>query len=176
MKKVYVIEKSYIEKKGANQSHMDYLGKFETLEEAQKAFSGLSVKDLDDKDIIELLEFDYSPENIEIKDFDINDHSLDDFVLVETHDVIYGKLSGGWIIGEDWINPLYVKDFNDLVRDARMNEGFTQAALAEELGISKNAIEKYEQGTRRPEARILMKLIKVLDLDPEEVEIALDKE
>ena len=52
--------------------------------------------------------------------------------------------------------------FNLMV--ARKRKEFTQKGLAEELGIDKNMIYKYEAGKAKPSIKVLLQLSKVLEV------------
>lgn len=64
--------------------------------------------------------------------------------------------------------------FADLITEAREKKGLTQYQVADQLGIYTNSYQQYEYGKRIPETKVMLKLIKVLDLDIEEVEKALE--
>lgn len=50
--------------------------------------------------------------------------------------------------------------FQDMIREARLNAGFTQAKLAEKLGKPQSYIAKYETGERRLD---VIELLDILD-------------
>lgn len=54
---------------------------------------------------------------------------------------------------------------HNVLRELRLSKCMTQSALAEEIGFSKSAISKYENGDRIPRVDTLEKLAIVLDAD-----------
>ena len=42
------------------------------------------------------------------------------------------------------------KKFNELLREARVNAGYTQSQIAEIVGVAKSTYCNWEQGTREP--------------------------
>ena len=61
----------------------------------------------------------------------------------------------------------------ELLRAARKEKGMTQKQVAEALGIHVNHYQHYEYSKRAPSSEIMIKLIKTLDLDLNDVEKAL---
>lgn len=56
--------------------------------------------------------------------------------------------------------------FRDRLRAARNAKGYKQTELSEMIGLSKNAVSNYENGTSNPNVEVLYKLFEVLDIDP----------
>ena len=57
-----------------------------------------------------------------------------------------------------------MKPFGAKVKDARISLGLSQLQLAENVGVSKRAVNSYEAGTVRPRATTLQKLAKALQV------------
>lgn len=62
----------------------------------------------------------------------------------------------------------------ELLRAARIAKGLTQKQVAEAVGIQLNHYQHYEYSKRVPRGEIMIKLIKTLDLDLNDVEKALE--
>ena len=62
----------------------------------------------------------------------------------------------------------------ELLRAARKAKGLTQKQVAEAVGIQLNHYQHYEYSKRVPRGEIMIKLIKTLDLDLNDVEKALE--
>lgn len=54
--------------------------------------------------------------------------------------------------------------FNKRLREVRMNSGLTQQNMADKLGISLNAYQKYEQAERSPSLECLVSIADVFDV------------
>ena len=54
-------------------------------------------------------------------------------------------------------------EFTEKLQKLRKDKGFTQAELAEKVGVSSRSIQNYELGARYPKRAILNKLREVLD-------------
>lgn len=54
--------------------------------------------------------------------------------------------------------------FNKRLREMRMKCGFTQQNMADRLGISLNAYQKYEQAERSPSLDCLVKIADIFDI------------
>ena len=54
-------------------------------------------------------------------------------------------------------------EFTEKLQKLRKDKGFTQAELAEKVGVSSRSIQNYELGARYPKRAILNKLCEVLD-------------
>ena len=52
--------------------------------------------------------------------------------------------------------------FNQRLRSFRLRRGFTQQSMADQLHISLNAYQKYEQGERSPSLDTLRKIADIL--------------
>ncbi len=61
------------------------------------------------------------------------------------------------------------KSFPQNLRKIRRMRGFTQEALAHEMGLKKCAISKYEHGRTIPNAKQLAIICRVLDVSPQEL-------
>lgn len=62
----------------------------------------------------------------------------------------------------------------ELLRAARTAKGITQKQVAEAVGIKLNHYQHYEYSKRVPRGEIMIKLIKTLDLDLNDIEKALE--
>lgn len=62
----------------------------------------------------------------------------------------------------------------ELLRAARKEKGMTQKQVAEAVGIQLNHYQHYEYSKRVPRGEIMIKLIKTLDLDLNDIEKALE--
>ncbi|RKI22034.1 XRE family transcriptional regulator [bacterium 1xD8-6] len=54
--------------------------------------------------------------------------------------------------------------FNKRLREMRMKCGFTQQNMADKLGISLNAYQKYEQSERSPSLDCLVSIADIFDI------------
>lgn len=54
--------------------------------------------------------------------------------------------------------------FNKRLRASRMKKSYTQQAMADKLGISLNAYQKYEQAERSPSLECLVSIADILDV------------
>lgn len=54
--------------------------------------------------------------------------------------------------------------FNKRLREVRMNSGLTQQNMADKLGISLNAYQKYEQAERSPSLECLVSIADIFDV------------
>ena len=52
------------------------------------------------------------------------------------------------------------------LKEARINMGYTQKDLSEKLGVSKVTVCGYEKGSRVPSLGIFLKLLDVLNVEP----------
>ncbi len=55
------------------------------------------------------------------------------------------------------------------LRLARLDCGFTQEALALELGVSAAAISQYETGARSPSLDVFLRMVDILQVSPEHI-------
>ena len=65
-------------------------------------------------------------------------------------------------------------ELKDRIAKIRRMRGFTQAELAEKLGVSARAVQNYEAGTRTPKRDMIAKIAEVLGVD--EGALATDEE
>ncbi|MBR9920028.1 MAG: ImmA/IrrE family metallo-endopeptidase [Bacteroidetes bacterium] len=69
--------------------------------------------------------------------------------------------------------------FAKRLKAARLQKGLSQDALAGELGVSKQAVSKYERAKMLPDSSVLIKLAKLLELKPDyffrEFRVSLDQ-
>lgn len=54
--------------------------------------------------------------------------------------------------------------FNKRLREVRMGSGLTQQNMADKLGISLNAYQKYEQAERSPSLECLVSIADIFDI------------
>ena len=54
--------------------------------------------------------------------------------------------------------------FNERLRETRKKCGFTQQNMADKLGISLNAYQKYEQAERSPSLECLVTIADIFDI------------
>ncbi len=57
-----------------------------------------------------------------------------------------------------------MEGFVERIKKLRVNNGYTQAELAEKLGISPSAVGMYEQGRREPDKRIIMEMSRLFNV------------
>lgn len=62
----------------------------------------------------------------------------------------------------------------ELLKTARTAKGMTQKQVAEALGIQVKHYQHYEYSKRIPRGEIMIKLVKTLDLDLNDIEKALE--
>ncbi len=55
--------------------------------------------------------------------------------------------------------------FKDRLKEARLNKGFTQENLGNEIGVGKSAIAGYESGKREPDVNKIFSIIQTLGID-----------
>jgi transcriptional regulator with XRE-family HTH domain len=56
-----------------------------------------------------------------------------------------------------------------MIRDARIRKGMTQAGLAETIGVSQGAVGQWEQGMTIPRPKHIVRLSTLLDIPVEEL-------
>ena len=56
--------------------------------------------------------------------------------------------------------------FRDRLKEARIAKGLKQVELSEKIGLSKNAVSNYENGSSNPNVDVLYKLFDALEVDP----------
>jgi len=66
--------------------------------------------------------------------------------------------------------------FCDILVEARTAQDLTQKQVAEKLGITASGYQKYEYGVRVPTGEILLKLIKLYELDLNEVQASMEEQ
>ncbi len=55
--------------------------------------------------------------------------------------------------------------FNNRLKEARLNKGFTQEQVADKVGIAKSTLTGYEKGNREPNMLTIQKLMEALSVD-----------
>lgn len=60
-------------------------------------------------------------------------------------------------------------DFSNRISELRKSKGFTQAYVAEELGVTPAAVSKWESGSSKPRVEVLFKLAQLLEVSTEEL-------
>ena len=58
---------------------------------------------------------------------------------------------------------------NENIKQHRKNKGFTQETLAQELGVVRQTVSKWEKGLSVPDAELLQRLSEVLETSVEEL-------
>ena len=59
--------------------------------------------------------------------------------------------------------------FGETIRNARKVLGLTQRQLSEQLGVSNTSVSNWEKGLSRPDADMIQKLCRVLQLQPNDI-------
>ena len=59
--------------------------------------------------------------------------------------------------------------FNEQLTALRRAKGISQEALAEQLGVSRQAVSKWETGTAKPELDNILALCRILEVSPNEL-------
>ena len=62
-----------------------------------------------------------------------------------------------------------LKGIGQMIRDARIRKGMTQAGLAETIGGSQGAVGQWEQGMTIPRPKHIVRLSTLLDIPVEEL-------
>ena len=62
-----------------------------------------------------------------------------------------------------------LKGIGQMIRDARIRKGMTQAGLAETIGVSQGAVGQWEQGMTIPRPMHIVRLSTLLDIPVEEL-------
>ena len=62
-----------------------------------------------------------------------------------------------------------MNDFGEKIFEARRQKGLTQEALADMLGVTAQAVSKWERGESMPETALLPKLAQILDTSIDEL-------
>lgn len=63
--------------------------------------------------------------------------------------------------------------FHELLKKARLAKGYTQKQTAEKVGVTLVSYQRWEYDMRIPESQYMLKLITVLNLNPDAVQKAL---
>ena len=61
------------------------------------------------------------------------------------------------------------KSLGEVIRTCRMERNMTQEFVAEALGVSRQAVSKWESGTSEPSTSNLLALAKLFDISPAEL-------
>lgn len=68
--------------------------------------------------------------------------------------------------------------FSSCIYRKRIEEGYTQAQVAEAIDVTTRSYQNYEKGDRLPKTIIFLRLVKLLDIDVsdlfDEVDVVLD--
>lgn len=141
----YQLDKGWIERDGGHSSYgIPNEEKFATKEEALKE---LFNRTIEKNDYIELNYFE--------------DDEYEDTIIT-----FYGPEAKKIIA-----NDLYNNNAIALaIKEARIKNTLTQKELAEKMEVDIRTIQKWEAGDRTPDAKNILKLIKLLELNQEEVE------
>lgn len=62
-----------------------------------------------------------------------------------------------------------LKGIGQMIRDARIRKGMTQAGLAETIGVSQGAVGQWEQGMTIPRPKHIVRLSTLLDIPVDEL-------
>lgn len=65
-------------------------------------------------------------------------------------------------------NPVIKKSLGQAIKNHREAKGYTQEFVAEKLGVSRQAVSKWEKGTTEPSTSNLFALAKLFDMSIEE--------
>ena len=65
-------------------------------------------------------------------------------------------------------NPVVKKSLAQVIKNHREEKGYTQEFVAESLGVSRQAVSKWEKGTTEPSTSNLFALAKLFDMPIEE--------
>ena len=65
-------------------------------------------------------------------------------------------------------NPVIKKSLSQVIKNHREAKGYTQEFVAESLGVSRQAVSKWEKGTTEPSTSNLFALAKLFDMSIEE--------
>lgn len=65
-------------------------------------------------------------------------------------------------------NPVIKKSLGQVIKSHREHKGYTQEFVAEKLGVSRQAVSKWENGTTEPSTSNLFALAKLFDMPVEE--------
>lgn len=68
--------------------------------------------------------------------------------------------------------------FSSCIYRKRIEAGYTQAQVAEAIGVTTRSYQNYEKGSRLPKTIVFLSLVKLLDIDVsdlfDEVDVVLD--
>ena len=62
-----------------------------------------------------------------------------------------------------------LKGIGQMIRDARIRKGMTQAGLAETIGVSQGAVGQWEQGMTIPRPKHIVRLSTLLEIPVDEL-------
>jgi transcriptional regulator with XRE-family HTH domain len=62
-----------------------------------------------------------------------------------------------------------LKGIGQMIRDARIKKGMTQADLADNIGVSQGAVGQWEQGMTIPRPKHIIRISTLLDIPVEEL-------
>ena len=65
-------------------------------------------------------------------------------------------------------NPVIKKSLGQVIKNHREAKGYTQEFVAEKLGVSRQAVSKWEKGTTEPSTSNLFALAKLFDMSIED--------
>ena len=86
-------------------------------------------------------------------------------------EIVYGEKAKKYVYD---LRQEEVNSFSELIKEARIKKGLTQREVAEAIGISLGHYQHFEYSKRVPSGEIMIKLIKALDLDLNDIEKALE--
>ena len=145
--KGYFIDKGFVnDYSGAHISNQALNIEFDTFDQALKVVRELVSKESDSNYYYEINRF----EDGEYEDTSLTIHSFDALKILEKTDRID-------VLGT-------------LIKERRQLLYLTQTQLAEKMEVDIRTIQKWEAGDRTPDAKNILKLIKLLELNQEEVE------
>src|SRR5690554_6171832 len=145
--KGYFIDKGFVnDYSGAHISNQALNIEFDTFDQALKVVRELVSQESDSNYYYEINRF----EDGEYEDTSLTIHSFDALKILEKTDRID-------VLGT-------------LIKERRQLLYLTQTQLAEKMEVDIRTIQKWEAGDRTPDAKNILKLIKLLELNQEEVE------
>ena len=130
------------------------------LEVAMKDFAEIDIEDSNYKAIIA-----YKLTNEDSFEYDFG------LVYDGEMEIVYGEKAKKYVYD---LRQEEVNSFSELIKEARIKKGLTQREVAEAVGIQLNHYQHFEYSKRVPSGEIMIKLIKILELNLNDIEKALE--